>query len=124
LVSAEFESLKSWTTDDVRAHPIGHAPTIPVIGWVQAGKFTSVEGIDIDASDVVYSDIKGRNLFALRVHNDSMEPDFRPGDILIVNPNLEAQNGEQEAVFKRYHLSEEKKKPIIELRPLNSKYQR
>lgn len=50
-----------------------------------------------------------RHTFALRVSGDSMEPDFKEGSILIVEPDLEAQpgdfviakNGDEESTFKQ-----------------------
>jgi SOS-response transcriptional repressor LexA len=50
-----------------------------------------------------------RHTFALRVSGDSMEPDFKEGAVLIVEPELEAQpgdfvivrNGDEETTFKQ-----------------------
>lgn len=50
-----------------------------------------------------------KNLFALRVKGDSMEPEFQEGDIIIINPHAEVlpndfaifKNGEEEATFKQ-----------------------
>lgn len=41
-----------------------------------------------------YSDTRGSNLFGYRVQDDSMMPAFEKGDIAVVNPNLEAREGD------------------------------
>ena len=45
-----------------------------------------------------YSDTKGRNLFAIRVADDSMMPVFKIGDYAIINPNMPAATGALVAV--------------------------
>jgi SOS-response transcriptional repressor LexA len=116
--------------DNVGPWELGPGKQIPVLGWVQAGKFAPSATGDIgplNADDFVYSDTKGRNLFALEVKNDSMEPLFHSGDLLIVNPNLKAKSGdyvivrvkgEGEVTFKKLLIKE---RHII-LKPLNLKY--
>jgi len=116
--------------DNVEIEPIGHGRPVPVVGLVQAGAFAPGEDGEFPpgaADAFVYSDQKARNLFAVRVVNDSMEPDFREGDVLIVNPNLEAQSGDfviaklrenNEVTFKKLVRHDS----IVILRPLNSRY--
>ncbi|MCG9052374.1 XRE family transcriptional regulator [Laribacter hongkongensis] len=85
---------------------------VPIISWVQAGNFESV----VDnfqpgfAEETVTATVQvRRHTYALRVHGDSMEPDFKEGDILIVEPEMEAvhgsyviaKNGDNEATFKK-----------------------
>jgi len=123
-----FEAQDSF--ENISPYPLGTAQRIPILGWVQAGKFSPSESEDLtpeNPDDYVYSDIKGRNLFALRVENDSMEPIFHPGDIIIVNPNIKPQSGdyvivrlrnEGEVTFKKLLI----KNNLVILRPLNSKY--
>jgi SOS-response transcriptional repressor LexA len=117
--------------DNVEVEAIGAGAPVPVVGLVQAGDFMPGEdgGFPAGAADAfVYTDQQARNLFAVRVVNDSMEPDFREGDVLIVNPNLEAKNGDfviaklradNEVTFKKLVRHDR----IIILRPLNSRYQ-
>ncbi len=117
--------------ENISPYPLGTAQRIPVLGWVQAGKFAPSETVDLtpeNPDDYVYSDIKGRNLFALRVENDSMEPVFHPGDIIIINPNIEPNNGDYvivrlkdpgEVTFKKLLLKDE----LVILRPLNPRYE-
>ena len=117
--------------DNVEVEPLGHGRPVPVVGLVQAGSFMPSDdgGFPAGSADAyVYTDQKGRNLFAVRVVNDSMEPDFHEGDVLIVNPNLEARNGdfviaklveENEVTFKKLI----RHGRLVILRPLNSRYQ-
>ncbi len=70
--------------------------------------------------------------FALKIVGDSMEPDFKAGDVIIVDPEIEpapgefvvAKNGEHEATFKKYRpttLAEDGRQHF-ELIPLNDDY--
>lgn len=116
--------------DNVEVEPIGSGRPVPVVGLVQAGDFMPGEDGEYPAGMAdafVYTDQKARNLFAVRVTNDSMEPDFREGDVLIVNPNLEPRSGDfviaklrrdNEVTFKKLVRHDR----IIILRPLNSRY--
>ncbi len=114
--------------DNVKPWELGYGKQVPILGWVQAGKFSPSETGDIgplSADDFVYSDTKGRNLFALKVENDSMEPLFHQGDIIIINPNLKAKSGDYvivrlkgEVTFKKLMLKDR----LVILKPLNNKY--
>jgi len=62
---------------------------VPLVSWVVAEKLDNVyyslqPG---DAEDWITSDVYGQNVFALRVIDDSMQPEFHEGDIIIVNPH-------------------------------------
>lgn len=102
---------------------------IPVISWVAAGKWHDV--IDPfqpgDADEWIESDARGMNIFALRVKGDSMEPEFNEGEIIVINPHVEAKPGDfiiaknedkNEATFKQL----KKYGETIILHPLNPKY--
>ena len=116
--------------NNVEPYALGSGRRVPVVGWVQAGKFTPAGAGDLTAlnpDDYIYSDTLGRNLFALRVENDSMEPLFHEGDIIIVNPNIKPKGGdyviarlnrESEVTFKKLVIREKR----VILKPLNSKY--
>lgn len=103
---------------------------VPVISWVHANKFEDIEdpfpaGI---SDEYIYSSIKGENIFALRVSNDCMSPEFLEGDLIIVKPNVHITSGDyiivadrdsNSATFKQY--KEYGSKKIMH--PLNPKYQ-
>lgn len=71
---------------------------VPLLSDVQAGQYT----MHVDnfhpgdgGSEMVSTSVPvNRHTFALRVTGDSMEPDFMPGTILIVEPELEALPGD------------------------------
>lgn len=105
---------------------------VPVISYVQAGSFK--EAIQ-DAQDnfvASYTENLSENAFALEVQGESMTPEFKPGDKIIVDPDVEpkpgdyviAQNGEHEATFKKYRPRgyDSEGNVIFELTPLNPDY--
>lgn len=90
------------------------ANRVPLISWVQAGSFT--ESIDIYEPGFAERWIPkppkacGPKTIALRIEGISMEPDYRPGDIIYVDPGADPTNGKDvvirlddsnEATFKR-----------------------
>ncbi|TCB50994.1 helix-turn-helix domain-containing protein [Acinetobacter sp. ANC 4779] len=89
---------------------------IPVISWVAAGSFGDIETVLKDAEiDEYLPPIKecGKNGYGLIVVGNSMKPDFKPGDRIYVNPDIQtfdlqtddlviiACSGETEATFKK-----------------------
>lgn len=102
---------------------------VPVISWVQAGDWSHAadllqpgEGLDwVDTSVSVQA-----HTFALRVDGDSMEPEFSPGTIVVVEPDMEAypgdyviaKNGDDEATFKQLV----RDGADLYLKPLNPRY--
>lgn len=108
---------------------------IPVISWVQAGQWTSAT----DASNlegaldfILTSEPHSMGTFGLRIRGKSMEPDFREGDSIIVDPELYpkpgdyvvARNGKSEATFKKYRSRgvNEDGEEVFELVPLNEDF--
>ncbi len=103
---------------------------IPVISWVHANKFGPIEDqFPAGVSDeYVYSAVKGKNIFALRVQNDCMIPEFQEGDIIIVNPHLNVDSGDYVIVSNRdsYSATFKQLKKYgnkVVLHPLNPRYQ-
>ncbi|MBS1170591.1 MAG: peptidase [Burkholderiaceae bacterium] len=109
---------------------------IPLISYVQAGGMTeAVDPYSIgDAAEWLLTDLElSANSFALRVKGDSMLPEFREGDIILVDPAVEpmpgdfvvAKNGENEATFKKYRPRgiNERGEKVFELTPLNDDYE-
>jgi phage repressor protein C with HTH and peptisase S24 domain len=131
-----FGQVDKW--DGIELCPIGHAQKVPVVGTVEAGGFQVADDGDYPvgiANEYVYTDSKTNGIFALTVSNDSMEPKFQEGDILLINPNIEPQSGDfvvakytpdNEATFKQLiiHHRTEKGTIVMEiiLHPLNEKY--
>lgn len=103
---------------------------VPLISWIHANQFSTAEDpFPAGVSDTyAYSTWKGKNMFALKIKNDCMEPEFRENDVVIVDPSIEPRNNDfvvikslksNEATFKQFKIYGEK----IILHPLNSKYQ-
>jgi SOS-response transcriptional repressor LexA len=102
---------------------------VPIISWVHANKFEPIaEPIISDVNgEYIFSTTKGKRVFALKVHNDCMEPKFSEGDIIIVDPDAAVKHDDfvvvadrdaNTATFKQYKQYGNKKI----LHPLNPKY--
>lgn len=101
---------------------------IPVISWVQAGDWVETD----DPFQPGYAEewinntaTNHPNAFALVVHGDSMEPEFREGEIITIDPGREAINGSyiiakngDEATFKQLVIDGSS----VFLKPLNPRY--
>lgn len=108
---------------------------IPLISYVQAGALatkSTIESLDGNFEYVMTDMDWSQYTFALKIVGDSMEPDFRAGDVIIVDPEIEpapgefvvAKNGDHEATFKKYRptLMSHDGKQEFELVPLNNDY--
>ena len=89
---------------------------VPVISWVAAGSFDHIEtilrGVEVDEYLPPIKEC-GKNGYGLIVVGNSMKPDFKPGDRIYVNPDIQtfdlqtddlviiACSGETEATFKK-----------------------
>lgn len=104
--------------------------TVPLISNVQAGMFK--EFVDNNFPDdgeherIATGVPVNRHTFALRVVNDSMEPEFKEGMILIVEPELDALPGDY-VIAKNSHEETTFKKLVKDgadwyLKPLNPAY--
>lgn len=114
------------------APSFGGGMQVPVISWVQAGSWTSESDARNLEGAVDYVLTTGRHslgTFALKVRGKSMEPEFKEGDMLIVDPELcpspgdfvIAKNGSEYATFKKYRSRgvNENGEDVFELVPLN-----
>ncbi len=111
------------------------ATRIPLISYVQAGVWTGVvdtyEPGDADEFLLTDLDLSG-NAFALEIKGESMLPEFKPGDRVIIDPAIApapgdfvvAKNGEEEATFKKYRPRgiSDAGETVFELVPLNEDY--
>lgn len=108
---------------------------IPLISFVQAGLWR--EAVDPYAQGageeyLVTHQGLGSHAFALTVRGESMLPEFREGDTLIIDPDVKplpgdyvvAKNGAEEATFKKYRPRglNERGENVIELVPLNEDF--
>lgn len=119
---------------NVKAAPRG-ARAIPVISPIQAGMLKEITDPYLPGAgfDVLYTDDDlSRWAFALEIEGDSMLPEFRPGDRVIIDPEVQPQPGDfvaakncaEEATFKKYRPRgiDAQGNDIFELTPLNDDY--
>lgn len=84
----------------------------PVISWASAGNPRAFvdQGLNVPR---LRTPCKDPNTYVLEVDGESMEPQYRKGDFIVVAPGREARNGdlvvaktrEEEVLFKLYHRS-------------------
>ncbi|AKI27583.1 helix-turn-helix domain-containing protein [Moraxella catarrhalis] len=107
------------------------ANDVPLISWVAAGSWSEVSPVTLDDALGYYP--RPRNLsdqgFALKVRGRSMWPEFKPDDIIYVEPNISTLalkdgdlivvqcNDDTEATFKQLVLGETESD--MYLKPLN-----
>lgn len=114
--------------------PIGQR-AIPVISAIQAGALKEItEPYEVGAGySTVYTDENySKWAFGLEIEGESMLPEFRPGDLVIIEPEWEprpgeyvaAKNGKEEATFKKYRPRglDKDGNTVFELAPLNDDY--
>jgi len=109
---------------------------VPVIDYVQAGNWTEIsdaypagEGM----KTITVTEEYGDGTFALEISGESMLPEFREGDVVVVDPSITDPlpgdyvvarlNGDEQATFKKYRQRRiNTDAPAIELVPLNEDY--
>lgn len=149
LVYGRGEALKA-TQENVPAlapsnvSPVrGHMKRIPILSYVEAGDPNGIGQIQarqtaIENGDFIWVDEElPDDCFALRVVGHSMEPDFQPDDVLVIDPTLNPIPGDfvvasrvsrasddLETTFKKYRPRgyDEHGREIFELVPLNDDY--
>lgn len=114
----------------------GKMPTprmVPLINSVQAGHWTEIAESLPKGDDIHWVPAPahvGPRAFGLEIDGPSMLPDFRPKDIIIVDPDRQADPGdfvvacvddENVATFKRLRIKghDPRGRPVAELVPLN-----
>ncbi len=126
--------LRKGDVENVKPAQVG-TRRIPVISSIQAGVWSEiVDGFQPgDAEDWLVTDIDlSESAFALDICGNSMEPEFRAGDRVIIDPSITpqpgdfvaAKNGEEEATFKKYRPRgiDSAGNVVFELVPLNDDY--
>lgn len=113
---------------------------IPLISYIQAGHWAEI--VDNfqpgDAEEWLYTDVQhSAGAFALEIKGKSMEPDFKEGDRVIIDPaiapkpgffvaavNGHTEQGERKATFKKYRPRsiDAAGNIVFELVPLNEDY--
>ncbi|AOJ31398.1 helix-turn-helix domain-containing protein [Burkholderia metallica] len=125
---------KIQSESNIRPAAIG-TRRIPLLNSREAVKMTEAVGSSSrhGASDFLLTDLDlSEGAFAIEVEDDSMTPEFSPGDRVIVDPNLHprpgdyvvAATGEEIATFKRYRARgrNDAGEEVFELVPMNPDY--
>jgi len=134
---ADHETLQEEKKFDENVSParLGGRP-IPVISAVQAGALKDMETPYAPGAGFAIEYVDDENLsrwaFSLELEGESMMPDFRPGDRVIIDPDLApnpgdfvvAKNGGEQATFKKYRPRgmDLNGNMVFELVPLNNDY--
>jgi phage repressor protein C with HTH and peptisase S24 domain/DNA-binding XRE family transcriptional regulator len=113
--------------------PLRNFRGIPVVNNVAAGYPTEFTDLDYPAAVadeyIACPDVNDPDAFAARVVGDSMEPDYREGDIVVFAPQLPTPSGtdcfvrlerDNQTTFKRIYIEEDGR--TIRLQPLNNAY--
>ena len=107
---------------------------IPIISWVQAGTWREiVDSFPLGGADdyILAHNSHGPHTFAVRIVGNSMEPEFREHDIVVIDPDVMpnpgdyvvARNHEEAATFKKYRpRGIVDGQEVFELVPLNEDY--
>lgn len=100
---------------------------VPVLGRIPAGiPIEAIQDVE-DWEDFPIADtVPGKAYFGLKIKGDSMEPEYRDGDTIIIQQQERCNSGDDcavmvngdDATFKRVRLHENG----LTLQPLNSKY--
>ncbi len=88
----------------VAGRPGGAGRAIPIVGMARAGAdgFFDEQGFPVGAEETVrFPDLGEDRVYALEIAGDSMEPVFRAGDIVIVQPNASVRRGDRVVVRTR-----------------------
>ncbi len=116
---------------------------VPIINWIDAGRGAQVASARYafdGTQDYIESTYPASvNSFALEVVGDSMEPDFKAGEVIIIDPTVApiansfvvaellpagTEQGEGDCTFKQYRPREVRDgRQVFDLVPLNSEYQ-
>lgn len=123
----EFNKIKKHTYDElsfvaeVEKPYNAHIRTIPILGYVAAGKPIELIENVLGETETRLKDAD----FALYIKGDSMEPVIHNGDMVYVHKVEDAENGEiivayynNEVTCKKLY----KHNGIVELKPINDKY--
>lgn len=138
LLGAMGMSLESFysglSTSNVEHAEIG-SRRIPVLDYIQAGKWTGVDArfLDENVTEYIFTDVEyPESTFAMTIRGDSMQPLFREGDKVVISRALQPRPGDYvvasedsgEGTFKQYRSlgKNDNGHDVFELVPLNTLY--
>lgn len=85
-------------------HPGGAGRAVPIVGMARAGAdgFFDENGFPVGAEETVrFPGLGDDRVYALEIAGDSMEPVFRAGDVVIVQPGASMRRGDRVVVRTR-----------------------
>lgn len=88
----------------VSGRPAGAGRAVPIVGLARAGAdgFFDDEGYPLAAAETVrFPGLGDERVYALEITGDSMEPIFREGDVVIVQPGAPVRRGDRVVVRTR-----------------------
>lgn len=88
----------------VSGAPQGNGRSIPIVGLARAGAdgFFDEQGFPVGAAETVrFPGLGAERVYALEISGDSMEPLFRNGDVVIVQPGAAIRKGDRVVVRTR-----------------------
>lgn len=90
-----FTDLSKPKADNFRLLDRKPSREVPVLNYVQAGSFCEYYDDAIpDRTEPVSSDVTEPHIFWLEIDGLSMSPDFKPGDLILVNSDLQPNPGD------------------------------
>lgn len=66
---------------------------VPVVSWAHAGDAVAYEQIPQHEQELIGATSTDARAFAIRVEGESMLPDFKPGDYVVIAPSRGPRNG-------------------------------
>lgn len=99
-VGADFDAFAAM----VSGGESGSGRAIPIVGLAKAGAdgFFDDQGFPVAAEETVrFPGLVGERVYALEIAGDSMEPLYREGDIVIVQPGAPVRRGDRVVVRTR-----------------------
>ena len=84
--------------------PSGSGLAVPIVGMARAGAdgFFDESGFPVGADETVrFPDLGEDRIYALEIAGDSMEPTYRAGDVVIVQPGADVRRGDRVVVRTR-----------------------
>lgn len=96
------ESGTKTTADNFRVMPNAPVRYLPVLNFVQAGEFCEYHDDAIaNEFEPVFGEGYAENLYWVILEGDSMEPDFKSRELVLINPDLQPNPGDYVIALKK-----------------------
>jgi SOS-response transcriptional repressor LexA len=90
------EGFKDTFEDLVLRPALAKTNQIPLISWEELAVGTK----NLRGQDSITTNLEGHALFAMTVQDNSMEPIFQIGEVLIINPDIKPEEGDYVVGYK------------------------